>query len=534
MAALFFLGLSYLSLVPSELRAGYRQSRDVSGYFVADAGVIHALAWLEFEIKSGREPGLRLDRYQGKLELDSQWSFRTRIQPDAETSPRGNSPIRSYLIISEALESGQATRRVSVRVTQQSFSRYAMFMDRWPSNIIYNLGTRGVDGPIHTNDVLRLHVPRKSYWDEKADPMFLSQVTASKVFENRSHGASQDGIAYYRGNYSGDLEWKRPYSKEGPIAQRYQRIVAGGRENLKSGVSREQLPTNSVALADAAWGFESKGKPPTKPRGKPGVTINPEAGIFINGTVEKMRLSEENGNPVIRVLQDRSRQETKVVEVRTRPLTIPAGSILNGRRLKRATKVPVNSTVTLVKQAKSKRLQVRSVEGLPNGVVYSNGDILDLSGVNKGRHTIAVEVSESRRIFIGGNLTMANTKPGLSPADNKDALGLVAYDVMVSKEIRREQTSRRRPLYIYAQILAGRDGGNGGFGVQDYNRGRARGYMEIHGGLVQSTLKPWAVLNGGGMDGKVVYNKQGGVSPPPYFPAIPKFRIRAYLEEAVR
>lgn len=531
---LFFLAIGYLSLVPSELRAGRKNYQDVSGYLAADAGVVHALAWLEFKLANGEEPGVSLRDYKGAGKLDGGWSFTTRILPDRETAPRGDNPIRAYNIIAEAHHHEQPRRRVSVQVMQQSFSRYAMFMDNWPSNIIYNMGTRGVDGPLHTNDILRLHVPHSGYWREKGrDPMFMGQVTSSKVFHNASHGAAQDGMAYYRGNYRGNTEWKRPYNDEGPIAERYQRMVAGGRENLKAGVKTEELPSSSITMARAAWGFESKGKPRTKRGGNPHVVINEGGGIFINGDVDKMVLGESGGNSTVTINQKKMRFETTIVEVTSSPLRVPAGATLNGKKVRRSTTIPLDTTVRIQKKKNNKNVRYDTVKGVPNGVVYSNGDILDLSGVNKGRRTIAVEVEYDRKILIGGDLTLANTKPGSKPDNGDDALGLVGSDVMVSKEINRATTSTRNPLYIYAQVLAGRRGGIGGFGVENYNIGRARGYMEIYGGLVQSKLKPWAVLGRGGMSGRVVYNEHAGATPPPYFPSIPKFRIRAYMEEPI-
>jgi hypothetical protein len=546
--ALFFFAIGYMNLVPSELRFSRRNQLNVKGYFVADAGVIHALSWLEATLADGEEPGEELSSYNGKVKLDEDWSFRTQIQPDPETPPRGLNPVRSYTIISTAFERGRETRKVSVQVTQQSFARYAMFMDQWPSNIVYNLGTAGVDGPLHTNDILRLHVPHQGYWAEKRDPMFLSKVTSSKVFYNRKHGSSQDGIGYYRGNYSGDIDWKRPYDSEGPIAQRYQRIVAGGRENLKSGVQREPLPKNSLDLAQAAWGTKSKKQPPDRPSGKPGVSVNEGGGIYINGRVEQMFLDVVDQNPITTIVQNNGKKVTYIVEATDSAVVLPAGMKIEGKKTKASVTVPKGSTLSLIEESKKsikvtngkwnknkvKKLQANITQGLPNGVVFANHDILDISGEIKGRKTIAVEVEHSDKIFISGNLTLHRTEPGVPPETAEDSLGLVAYDVMVSKTLPRQQTSRAKPLYIYAQILAGRDNGAGGFGVEDYNRGRARGYMEIFGGIAQSRLKPWGVLNGGGMSGRVVYNPTGGHNPPPYFPSISKFKIRAYLEEAKR
>ncbi len=526
--AIFFLSIGYLELVPSELRLSLAAYEETSAYLTADAGVVHALAWLEDRLQKGEEPGLRLASYRGRGELDNGWSWRVTIQPDGETAPRGNNPLRAYQIEAVAERDGQPRRRVTAQVLQQSFSRYAMFMDQWPSNIVYTLGTAGVDGPIHTNDIMRMNVPYQGYWKERnRDPMFLGEVTASKVFTNRGHGSAQDGIAYYRGNYSGDTEWRRPYGKDGPIAERYQRMVAGGRENLKTGVRPETLPSDSFVLAEAAWG-QAEQRPS---KGKQ-VYVNPNGGIYITGDVDTLHLGvAQGGNSFVTIEQ--GQVKTTVFEVTEAPMSIPAGSFLNGKQLLRSVPVSTNNTVTM-ENTGVRKANYQVTPGTPNGVVFATGDIEGLSGVNKGSRTIAVEVSNRSQIFLDGDLTQASTRPGDKPDSAEDTVGLVAYDVMVSRHVERNKTSQSRPLYIYAEILAGQRNGDGGFGVEDYNRGQSRGYMEIHGGISQSKLKPWAVLGGGGMSGQVYFNRHTDKSPPPYFPTIPKFQIRVYQEEPIR
>ncbi len=498
----FFLAMALLELLPLEMRAAGRHRMETAAFLAADSGVLHALSFLE-KRNSGGETPLPGNAASHTLEgRAGSWTWKATLKADPETPPNGTNLVRVYEIRSVASLDGIPYRAIQALARQESFARYAWFEDRRDSNLSIPAGSWRFDGPFHCNDRIRLTIPNNFYTTDHP-PTFEGEVTTAESY------ATNDGV-----DYNGNNPWD---SKGNPLPERYQKIYRGGRESLLTGAKRIELPSDTSALCQSALGRSA-----TLP-GTPGVYLTGEVsseesggGITIVGNVDAMTLAvEEGGNRSVTIRQGSA--TTRVIEVTDTPTTDPDGN-----------PVPVGSTLIL---KPDDSFQVRP--DLTNGLVYCTQNIKGLQGVNKGRRTIAVDLGAGKEIVLGGSLTRADTPVGEEPAGNRDTLGLVAYNVQLPTTIAK---AGGPPVDIYAAILAGSKGSDGGFQVQEWQT-RAPGRLRIYGGLMVARKQSWGYSDGHGgvstgIEHETHYDPHLASSPPPYFPTIGKFRVVRYQEEA--
>ena len=499
-----FLALALLDLLPLELRSAGRNRLETAAFLAADSGVLHALAYIEDRVSRGETP-LPNDAASHTLQGKSgSWDWETTLKADPDTPPLGTNTIRVYEIHSLASLDGVAYRAVRALARQETFARYAWFEDQRRSDLVLVAGEHYIDGPFHSNSRIRIHVT-PDFYNKNLTPSFGSEVTTVKTYD------TPDGVAY---------QGPPPYDAQGnPLPERYLKIFRGGRESLRTGVRRIELPADSGALSSAAQG-QSPVTPSTR-----GVHLGLEAGsdglsggLTVVGDVDSMLLDvEEDGNRSVTIQQGSS--PTKVLEVTDTETTDPDGN-----------PVPQGHTILYKPDG---TFSVHT--GLTNGLIYGTGNIRGLSGVNKGKRTVAVDMAAQKEIVLGGALTRADTPVGQAPQSGRDALGLVAFKVRVPTSIARTSNP---PTDVYAAILAGTGGSEGGFYVDSWDT-RALGRIRLFGGLMMSYKPAWARLGGTGniTTGVLVdstYDSNLASSPPPYFPTIGKFRILRYQEEAPR
>jgi Tfp pilus assembly protein PilX len=524
LTVLFFLAMALLELLPTELRAAQRQRFSQAAYFAADAGVTEALAFLEKHLEQELEPALAFTvptganphhKMSGSL---GDWSWSVEIHPDAETPPRGTNSLRIYRITSTASLFEVPYRKITVDAGQESFAKYAMFYDQGEASLVWDVSRNRVEGPLHQNDVLRLYIPG-GYFDTEGSPSFLGPVTSSR-FAGPEHG---DGVEYTGGG-------GKPYNKSGsPILERYQRMLSGGREALRTGDKTKEMPKNSRNLAEAAWGSETSAPPALA-----GVYLNSSVGtgdfnealggVFIQGDVDAMELGVSGGNSTVTITQGGKKS---LLTVYTEGGTnLPAGTTVNGQVLPKPLDIPAGHTV--LKKADG---SYEVVSGTTNGVVYATGTIHSLRGVNRGARTVAVDIERDKEIVVSGDLTRADTPLGKKPSGSRDVLGLVGYNVRLGRAIPR---SLNDPLYLYCTIFAGRKDGSGGYAVDGWDeRWGEVGKFIIHGGLIEGQDKPWGYVGSSGFPFyEILYDSNLAKSPPPFFPMLPKLHIRSWTEEA--
>jgi len=524
LTVLFFLAMALLELLPMELRAAQRQRFNQAAYFAADAGVTEALAFLEKQLELEQEPGLAFTvqtgadphhKMSGRL---GDWEWSVEIRPDPETPPRGTNSLRIYKITSLASLFNVPYRKITVDAGQESFAKYAMFYDRGEANLVWDVASSRVEGPLHQNDVLRLYVPG-GYFDTKGDPSFLGPVSSSK-FAGPEHG---DGVEYTGGG-------GKPYNQAGsPILERYQRMLSGGREAIRTGEKVKEMPKNSRNLAEAAWGSKT-----TAPPALPGVYLNSEVGtgdfhealggVFIQGDVDAMELGVSGGNSTVKITQ--GGKQSLVTVYTEGGITLPAGTKVNGQALPQPLEISAGHTVL-----KNADASYEVVSGATNGVVYATGTIHSLRGVNRGPRTVAVDIERDKEIVISGDLTRADTPVGKEPTGGRDVLGLVGYNIRLGRAIPR---TVKDPLYLYCTLFAGRKDGSGGYVVDGWDeRWGEVGKFVIHGGLIEGQDKPWGYVGTSGFSiSEILYDSNLAKSPPPFFPMLPKLHIRSWTEEA--
>lgn len=579
MLILFITASAFLVLLPTEARAAQQSEQQTIGALVADAGVTQSIAWLRDQLapadgSASKEPmasGVYPSQSGRTVDLGNGWTFRWELIPDAQTFPNGSNPIRAYTVISRAYRKGKAVREARAEIIQRSLAEYAALYNTWPTNLVMPVETSSAPagGPVHVNDVLRLWLKDgSSFWNSTGDPKFSHGLTASGVFNG-----SQDGFAYYQGNWAGNDSNKIPYNNSGPIASRYNRMATGGRDAMVAGADQVELPENSFAIRDAAWGFNAPNPLPTTNGVYLNEVNNEVQGIYIRGDVEEMELgvggTQPAGSGTVSYGQNSwvkielpgnatnsitANKNWTVVTIDSAPITLPAGTNVNGTNLTSATQYAVGTTLMRKPDGK---FEARNSE--LNGVVYATGDINDLWGVNKGRRTIAVEGDDAtnirHEIYIGGKendsngtfsiaagekgliqygATDADSDGVLDPPSSADnVLGLMARDVLVSSKIKHNSnwaTSHpaNNPLYIFAVVLGGINGDGGTYAVESYNTGGA-GYTYRYGSRIIVDAGAWGTTSGHGLvNGNTYYDAKAAQNPPPYFPSNPTFVVKSY------
>lgn len=500
-----FLAMALLELLPLEMRAAGRNRLETAAFLAADSGVLHALAFIEDRVNRGETP-LPGDAASHVLHGETgNWSWTATLQADPETPPRGTGTVRVYEIHSLASLDGIAYRAVRALARQETFARYAWFEDQRRDDLVITTTAWHFDGPFHSNSRIRLQIPN-DFYSRDPSPTFEGEVTTVEAYD------TPDGVAY---------QGTPPYDAQGnPLPERYLKIFRGGRESVRTGARRIELPSDSGALAQAA-----KGQSPITPS-TPGVHLGQDAsseglagGLTVVGDVDSMVLAvEEEGNRSVTIKQGSS--TTKVVEVTDQAITDPDGN-----------PVPRGSTILFKPDG---TFTVHS--GLTNGLIYGTGNIRGLQGVNKGKRTVAVDMASRKEISLGGPLTRADTPVGQAPQGGRDSLGLVAYTVRIPTSIAR---TLNPPTDVYAAILAGTKGSEGGLYIDSWQT-RTPGRIRLYGGLMMAYKPAWAnlsVFDGVPLNGvtmESVYDPNLASSPPPFFPTIGKFRVLRYQEEAPR
>jgi hypothetical protein len=239
-------------------------------------------------------------------------------------------------------------------------------------------------------------------------------------------------------------------------------------------------------------------------------------GIYINGHVDDINLDiDSNSNSRITITQGGS--DTEIISV-TEPFNLPSGSKLNGVD---AGGQPIPKNTTLTKEP-GKKLYT-SYEGLPNGLLYVDGAINGLKGVQKGKMTIV----STGTITITDSIVYNDRDTSKKLIDDdiedfEDSLGLVSdKDVKIAEDI------PNKDLEIDAIIMAI----NTSFfyeGHRDY----LKGDLTLLGGLIQKQRGPVGTQSGGKKTkgfSKQYYFDSRMASPasghlPPYFPTTGKYQ----------
>lgn len=219
--------------------------------------------------------------------------------PKAIASAKGVSGdgLKSFLAVSIAYRSGLPILRARCLLKEVSASKYAYRANtadtvngervKW---VVTDGNSVLFDGPVHTNDTPIIAVP-SSYWnaaleyfpsdlvpgpDYKKHPKraFMNgslTFSASNATFANSLTPNFDGVAWAGSNYLGSDANRRPYGAggvtmaaapagpdafDGPVNDRYKRLIEGGRESIRK-IPTVPLPADLTILKNAAWGSDT-------------------------------------------------------------------------------------------------------------------------------------------------------------------------------------------------------------------------------------------------------------------------------------
>lgn len=556
MILISFFAIAFWRLIPVELHQANRHKLDTAAYYAADNGVADTMLWLAERTRQGNiDPVFNNGAITRTGTLDG-WTWTVRVVPGPETfgSPGVTSPnpIRCYRLESVASLGNRKYRKVTVWSLQRSFAEYGWYFDKFASGteLWLNLANFRLDGRYHTNEQMLLYTNGNGFsWS--GDAAFSDKATFRLRTTSGVSGLGDvDGVRYNTWT-SASL----PYSTTNgsPVPGRYERISTQGLLGLQS-TSQINMPQSSDDVRKGAWGETLPGTLSSGDAifGSSGVNahVNADlggdanAGIYIEGNVDQVeyRLVNASGGVVSQpsaagptppdVNQNvRIRQGTNIIgvtHIKEAPLTIPAGSVINGvpitanRTLNGADNAGYGHTVIEKLNSNGNPLsfgspndgnQPRPREFVQynrqtNGVIYSTGHIDGVRGTIQGRRTLATRTDEGNSVThdkvirINGELLYAGTERGKRPSTAEDQLGLISYAVRMKGPQhggtsppsnlqpptitdggmwpRRGATTSASPHLLYCSIFAGRRGDpsvnwanqegmlrGGGFGVEE-------------------------------------------------------------------
>jgi hypothetical protein len=481
MLVLMVLGvLSIQVAIQSVNRASHTKDSSVA-LNLAEAGADEGEAWLRDQSVPPTD-----DHYIGPITLGD-GTYQVKIVSDI-----GNDAawLKSYTVISTGtLAGGQSTRRVIMKLQQQSFALYSYFTNQEVSSVsgstIWFYSGDRVRGPVHTNDRFSLA------WSSSAtDPIFYDTVSSRLT----------------------NTQWN---PRAPSTANEWRKVFYGGRDAFTTGVDRIPLPSSSELQKIAAWGGSS-GFPGTDGVYLPNNGSQVSAGIYVRGNnTVTFSVESGTGNQLIAIKVGTNTTNIKVdLSGNQTIVTPPSGS-------------PTTYT------------------GTPNGVIYSTGSITSLKGTLANNYengstilarnawTIATDVNSGKDITITDNLTY-QTQPDSTQSRTAlcnlraATLGLVSEDVVLA-------SGAPTNLTINGVMLAGSETTtNGTFYNSTWNT-TLKGTLSVLGGIIQKKRGPVGTFSGttltSGYRKDYNYDTRMVYAPPPYYPTTGQYDIKSWQYE---
>jgi Tfp pilus assembly protein PilX len=387
---------------------------------------------------------------------------------------------------------GQALGRqetVEMYVQATTFGRYAYFTDYEVSSItngaIFFKAGEVVDGPAHSNNTS----------GSVFNINYVNSTTA--IFKDMLTGVETS------------ILWK-PYDPANEAD--YMKVFLDGSRGFRLGVNRIELPDSTDRQKNAAWGATT-GFPSTS-----GVFLNSASsaltgGLYINGDSTVEFVDGGNAKQIIQIVQGGVNYKITVDRV--------------------------NNTTTLRKGDSDWTDSngggvVTSYTGVPNGVIYSTGNITSFKGtlsdsqmsgsamVSRNAWTVATDMLNAKSVTVTNNVTYATqpdkTKAWDDPVNLKSAaLGVVARNIILDANAPTNLTLQG------VMLSGGRNTTDGSF----YNAAwstKTPGMLNLTGGIIQKKRGPVGTFdpNTGnqvsGYQKNYSYDRRMAVNPPPFFP----------------
>lgn len=312
---LFTLALSFFRLVPMEMNSALKTKQALSAQVIADSGIKEAKVWLEAQSPERVLTQAVLDSdfnaastgapiNLGDNFTDDTQNAVSRWRYDVVMTKNLTSPF-AYDVVSTCYFEDSPMRQVRATLARENFSRYALFIDQWDSDLLMEVRPGAVSGPFHTNDHFRLFVP-PGYYGTTGDS-FVTGANGVMTHAGSTSdgtlpfvGTSGDGNAYYNSSSPtpNNAAATVPYNASGQIASRYESIVRGGRTNL-SATEHVVLPYSADELYIQALGAQdqtSVSAPSEVGLYIPNTSNNVDGGIFVVGDVDIDLSIDGNGD----------------------------------------------------------------------------------------------------------------------------------------------------------------------------------------------------------------------------------------------
>ncbi len=533
--ALTITAAGLMSLVGTTIASAQKRTDMTEAFNMADSGLDLGRAWLAQQPAPPDPSALSFSggtffgttgTIADPFDLPSEAGATLKVTIDADNT-NTQSVQKHYLIEATATMPSGATQTLRTYVQQTSFGKYAYFAVNdgggfWDYNNHF-------EGPVHFNDGVNGNTGQSTFlWRNPTDaPIFT--YTGSDAF------SVSDDVTW----------WKNTIGVVGApsSASDYSSVAAGGAATMTTGFQKDAsgnyildsngnkipnspaipLPTTSYQQQYAALGDivpnNASSSDPNAPT-TAGVSINTTSGfnqnngritggISIHGDSSMTLQLDGGGNQQILVTQGTVTQ-TVTINLNTNQTTISTPGV-DGQGH------PITTTQTLT--------------GVPNGMVYSDGNITSLSGtladnvtdgsgniLRRSQMTIATDLSNSKDVTLTDSVKY-NTARNLNVQQSQDTnfnqkagtLGILGHHVQVGPNA---PSNIEFDGSIFATTT---------FDYPSYATGGPKGNMTSIGGVITRDAGYFAVANGDGSiaDGyneQYHYDNRLADHPPPFFP----------------
>jgi len=505
-------GIALLTMTRSDIKLSTLQEESTKAFYLADAGVERAINWLE---KQGTPPSaedIPPVNFAGDHEFNELNTGKYTVSLSIDESA---SLVAGYIIETEGwitrADASRVSRKIKTMVMISNFAEYAYFSDneRFPNNAnisglgsyagqkIWFIGDDTFGGKVHSN----------SQFHMVGEPNFYGKVTST-----------EDTIEF----------WGDAYAADGSDFPNFHEGYALGVDNIPlpqyCNISDLDDENSLQRIAGGSWGkleFPSSNGVYVPSAG--GMGTESTGGIYVKGDVTSINLDVDNAaDPNSKIAFVQGGITTTITSVLS-PITLPAGSTLNGAAAGETT-IPANTT--LIKEAGN---VYTSYGGITNGLLFVDGSINGLNGNNyRGRMSIA----STESITITNDIYYYDRDKSKDILEDniegiEDSLGLIAAkDVKIA-------SGAPPNIEIDAIIMAL----NTSFFYEGW-RNYLKDTLSLLGGLIQKERGPVGTHNEGvkvtGYSKNYIYDTRmanpAGGKLPPYFPSTGQYQ-KAYWKE---
>ena len=539
---LTLMGGIFLLLTNTERGMAFNSKREISAFYVAEAGIQRGLPELRqyvnanvFNTTMAGVPNATINSYL--TDNDPAGFFGTYARPAGYTPfTEVNNSTAALSLPACDLPSGTGTYSGTIEVTGNGTPTKTASgnTDIYVFPYLYTITSNGSTPPgsrsvtasgdftITTTVVTTPGTPPTSVWNSFARYALFTNTQTNAAgqevwFNNNncrfSGPVHTNGHFHFAGNPSGTFIGA-PVTSVSGTAEFYNN---GNNINLNADNNGTRDVPAFTGGAQFTRGAANIPMPAT-------TTANAQKSIAIYGTEGQPIPSLANG---IYLGADASNHVIGGIYVKGNATVTPGVSGANATYT--ITEGGITKIITVNRSANSTTVQTQgggtqSYTGVPNGLIYVDGRINSLSGTIAASEQVTIAATD--RIEITGDLTyqnyQANSHPPTSPATpsaagQNNVLGVLSWNdnVIISDSLPSGDVS------IHATVMAP----NGEFAVENYDSLSARGTVTLLGGVITNTYGAFHIFNGNtllhGYRRNFVYDTrmEQGMSPP-FFPTL--------------